>query len=216
MKSKKAYYIILIVAIVLALIIVALLQPHEEKGKEAPPFPGSIFEELDEDYYINSVKGHDEREQIVGNFSGKMVDTLTIVNTTSPDEDVDGVFQKWKIVSSLSSVPSLIISGLCPLLVYEGDLDRNGTDEFGILETWDTSVYRTYYVYTFYKNEWRYLIHPFGTAESLRASGKDLVRQGEHKGEVIVTKSDFEAEDSTFADAPDIDIVIKPTFEKIQ
>jgi len=213
MKSKRLYFIFLVVAIIF--VIVALLWPRNEKGKEEMPFPENSIEVCEEDYF-NSVKGHDEREQIVGNFSGKMIDTLTITKIAPQEGDLDGVFQEWEIVSSLGSVPSKILSGLCPLLVYEGDLDRNGTDEFGILDTWDTSFYRAYSVYTFYKNEWRYLFPPFGTAESLRASGKDLVKQGDRKGEVIVTMSDFEAEDSSFSMAPDKEIIVTPTYEVIK
>ncbi len=184
---------------------------------------------------INSVFGHDERESISGRFNGRQTDTLTIrlvARTEYVDSDLFVTFNGkrfkddgdewadwrhwWEVTSSKGTVPPLRVYGLCPLLVYEGDLDWNGTDEFGILFTWHLSYHRSYSVYTFRGREWRLLIPPVGTAYSLRASGKDLVRPGDVPGEVRVTCSDFEAPMSCYASAPDIDTILTPTFAPIE
>ena len=83
--------------------------------------------------------------------------------------------------------------GIRPMLVFEGDLDGNGTDEFGILDTWVASALRGYEVYSFHNGEWRWLIPRVRTAESLRASGKELVKPGNRPGEVQVVFSDFDS-----------------------
>ena len=43
-------------------------------------------------------------------------------------------------------------------LVFEGDLDGNGVDEWGFLETATVGQWRTYRVFTFKHGSWRYLI----------------------------------------------------------
>lgn len=190
----------------------------------------------DSDLYLaqNSVLGHDERTEIVGKFSGRANDTLRICFAAereyrdsslfitldgrtfkaSGDSDENWHFL-WDIKSAKGSVPALRVFGLCPKMVYEGDLDGNGTDEFGILFTWHTSACRTYEVYTFHEGEWRLLIPQVRTAESLRASGKELVKPGRRPGEVMVTMSDFDAPGSCCTVAPDKDTVITSTFEAI-
>ena len=234
--KKKSVIAILSTTIIVGIIIVCYLLNNTRDNNE-PQFPEPPLEmlEAEEEPYTNSVRGHDERDQIIGNFSGKMIDTLTVVQAAHIEyvdttayvildgerfkaSEVDEELWKyeWDVVSSMGSVPHLRVFGLCPQLVFEGDLDNNGTDEFGILQTWIVSFLRSYRVYTFYQNEWRYLFSPFGTAESLRASGKELVKPGQHKGEIIVTKSDFDAELSSFACAPDKDTVVKSTYLKIE
>ena len=58
-----------------------------------------------------------------------------------------------KVASSDGRFPLLEVFGVHPLLVFEGNLDQNGTDDFGILDTWMTSGFRSYRVYTFHKGD---------------------------------------------------------------
>lgn len=189
----------------------------------------------DSDLYLaqNSVIGHDERTEIFGNFSGRTNDTLRVLFAAETeyrdsslyvtldgktfkvtgDSDEDWHFL-WDIKSAKGSVPTLRVFGVQPKMVFEGDLDGNGTDEFGVLFTWHTSACRTYEVYTLHEGKWKLLIPQIRTAESLRASGKELVKPGIRPGEVRVTMSDFDAPGSCCTVAPDKDTILTPTFEE--
>ena len=182
----------------------------------------------------NSVLGHDERMFIVGRFDGKASDTLTIqfvaweeyadtVKFITLDgrrfEDDDDPMAEWRhlwdVLPARGTVLPLRVFGVSPLLVYEGDLDGNGTDEFGILSTWYTSGCRVYNVYTFHAGNWCLLIPPVQTATSLRASGKDLVSPGDLSGQIRVTMSDLETPPCNCTYANDIDTIITATFDPI-
>ena len=197
-----------------------------------------IIEEEDEQNVMslawNSVLGHDERTSIVGCFDGKTIDTLIIQFAAQVEyadtvcfitldgrrfEDDGAPLAEWRhlwdVLPTRETVPPLRVFGVSPLLVYEGDLDGNGTDEFGILSTWYASGCRVYYVYTFHAGDWRLLILPVQTATSLRASGKDLVSPGDLAGHIRVTMSDFETPPCNCTYANDIDTIISATFDSI-
>ena len=182
----------------------------------------------------NSVLGHDERTSIVGCFDGKAIDTLTILFAAQEEysdtvkiitldgrrfeDDGDPMAEwhhLWDVFPARGTVAPLRVFGVSPLLVYEGDLDGNGTDEFGILFTWYTSGSRVYEVYTFHEGRWCLLIPPVQTATSLRASGKDLVSPGDVIGQIRVTMSDFETPPCSCTYANDIDTIITATFDPI-
>ena len=217
-----------------ALFVAAIIIWHP--WSTAVPFPEepNMIDSVHEEYFdaINSVRGHDEREMIIGNFDGLSTDTLRIsfaAKTEYVDSTryvtLDGKRFKaednyeweylWDIKSSNGSVPDLRVFGLCPRMVFEGDLDQDGTDEFGVLFTWLTSACRTYEVFTYHEGQWRWLIPQVQTAESLRASGKELVKRGDHPGRVNVTMSDFDATMSCCTVAPDKDTVWTATYEEI-
>ena len=59
------------------------------------------------------------------------------------------------------------------------------------------------------------MIPPFSTAESLRASGKELIKPGEYPGDVSITKSDDTADYSSCALAPDKDTVMTASYDAI-
>ena len=212
----KNVYISPIVFLLLAIAVSVIIIIN---GK-SPAFPAApLLPEIDSTYdYINSVKGHDEQERIVGVFNGKEVDTLYVTRASNVSDEVDVESHQyyWNIISARKTVPALQVFGLCPKLVYEGDLDKNGRDEFGILDTWDVSALRNYRVYSFHKGEWRLLIPPIRTAESLRAIGRELVKPGENPGEVQVVFSDFNAPLSSFASAPDKDTILAVSFLEIE
>lgn len=100
---------------------------------------------------------------IVGNFTGKGMDTLFLKQTCVVPEDMedgDGRRSYYDAVSHNKSIPSLQIPGVWPYFVREGDLNGDGTDEFGIVFTWWTSNWSAYYVYTLKDGQWRLLISP--------------------------------------------------------
>ncbi len=41
-------------------------------------------------------------------------------------------------------------------MIQEGDLDGNGTDEFGVRRELDAGTCDNYYIYTFDNGEWEY------------------------------------------------------------
>lgn len=159
--------------------------------------------------YSNSVKGHDEREMIVGHFyEPERLDTLYIRQTARceclPGDTICTYFLNSKVISEQEYLDDaqyyfdvrsprmkapLQIYGLCPKLVFEGDLDGNGTDEFGILSTWYASSCRWYYIYTWHEDSWRLLVEPIFNSHPLRTSGLEIARPGPRKGTVLINKT---------------------------
>lgn len=82
-----------------------------------------------------------------------------------------------------------------------GDLNKNGTDEIGLLPDWCTSCWRGYNVYTLKNNNWLYAVEPFSThcnqweegvkpiEIDLSKKGHVLIRYSELTGDDIVTKT---------------------------
>ena len=75
-------------------------------------------------------------------------------------------------------------------LVYEGDLDRDGLPDFGILLK-RMSNCCSYALLTIQDGRWALMKYPYGVSYNLRASGKELARRGAKKGEIIITQSDY-------------------------
>ena len=121
----------------------------------------TIVEDNDDDLlYINSVKGHDERELIYGNFTGFSNDTLYVKALNEENS--------FNIVSNNLEIPILTLKNtIAPFLVNEGDLDGNGTTEIGILDTWLTSSCRLYRIYTLKENVWYYITPHLETSLNL-------------------------------------------------
>lgn len=156
--------------------------------------------------YTNSVRGHVERDTIVGNFYGMGQDTLYIVpaskriivdtnaicyldNQKISEEKYYGEARFLFDIRSSRMMAPLRVFGLCPALVYEGDLDHDGVDEFGILNTWVTSNCRSYKIYTWHDYSWKLLVDPIFTTYELRASGLEIARPGTEKGTVLINKA---------------------------
>lgn len=158
-------------------------------------------------YYINSVRGHDEQDTIIGNFTGQGIDTL-YVETVDLDECLDNIsvdndtIVKYFMTSpnpQLGKVELLGYYGLAPKLVNEGDLDGNGTCEVGYLPVWRLSQWRVYHLFSFHNGKWTYLIDPdfeikdslesiyiFETGYLLRGSGKQIAEPSGRRGWVKI------------------------------
>lgn len=159
--------------------------------------------------YINSVRGHEEKEAICGNFTGKGNDSLFVKRT---DEE-----NTFTIVSSNPNMPTLTVRNtLSVSLVDERDLDGNGTTEVGILDTWHTSACRYYRIYTLHHNQWCYLIPPLYTSLNLRESGVELAEPVGVKGKIRIRYSDMNANLSSCSWAPIKDTIISVMLEPVE
>lgn len=184
---------------------------------QTPPL--HAFEKVEADTvavgYINSVKGHEEGDYVVGTFVKGRTDTLFIKNLFSEDNEEEQQYHSI-IYSSNKQIPNLdIYYNVMPQLVDEGDLDGNGTTEIGILDTWYTSSCRRYCIYTLYGNRWYYLVQPIETAENLRGSGLELAEATNEKNKIRIRCSDFDAPLSCCASAPIKDTIVSASLIKI-
>ena len=160
----------------------------------------------------NSVLGHMEQDTISGRFQVGKYDKLYVVPQSlveycpqkepsrkysldgkeiTEGEYYDHAQYLWRVESVGGSLPPIEVFGTAPKLVFEGDLDQNGTDEFGILDTWLASGWRHYSIYTFHEGQWKYLIEPISTFTTLRASGKELARIGPEPGTISISFSEI-------------------------
>lgn len=143
--------------------------------------------------YLNSVKGHKEEFEITGNFTGGGIDTLYVLSIEI--DTIDNMSDRYKffVKSNNPDLPEIEMYGcdyVSPGLVFEGDVDGDGKDEWGYLHTWLSSQWRQYRIYT-YDNDtkkWRHLYYGelLDTPESLRASGLDIVEKGHKKGYIKI------------------------------
>lgn len=166
--------------------------------------------------YINSVKGHDEKDTIIGNFTGNGIDTLFVERVVDCNcnlekgyneeghfaHEMDDELVKYYLASTnpaLGKVELFGYASLAPRLVNEGDLDGSGTCEVGYLPVWRLSQWRIYHLFTFKDGKWKYLIDPeadvkdvnggeslFETGYLLRESGYEIATPSCKKGLVRI------------------------------
>ena len=166
--------------------------------------------------YINSVKGHKEKDTIIGNFTGNSIDTLFVERVVECkcnldkeyDEEehfaheMDDELVKYYLTSTNPALGQVELYGyatLAPRLVNEGDLDGNGTCEVGYLPVWRLSQWRVYHIFTFKDGKWNYLIDPeaglkdendgeflLETGYLLRGSGYEIAAPSKKKGMVMI------------------------------
>lgn len=152
--------------------------------------------------YLNSVKGHKEETKIAGNFTGYGIDTLYVVMEYK-DREKDSTYQwydacRYYLKSKSRKLPVIELFGGYgdPMLVFEGDVDGDGKDEWGYLHTWINSQWRYYRIYN-YDNKtkkWRFLYKGelLSTPEKLRASGLEIVEKGPRKGLIKINYYDWQ------------------------
>ena len=169
---------------------------------------------------INTVDAHNEKDTIIGNFTGTSIDTLYV------DKIVGQNDEKYKLTefflrSTNIKIPSIELYGYAdvpPKLVNEGDLDGNGTNEVGYLHTWMNSQWRYYRIMTLVNNEWRYLIDGdyLDTPEWFRHTGVEIAEPGKKKGTVLIHHY-YEGYDSNIDERVfEIrDTIVSPTFTSI-
>lgn len=195
----------------------------------------------DEEDYSNSVKGHKESNRIIGNFTGLGIDTIYIIDRIDysklKEEGEDPEYISPEYISpryliehthfyahsNNPKIPDIEIYGYwgAPGLVYEGDLDRDGKDEWGFLPVGMSSQWRTYRVlnYDSRTKSWRHLYYgpddfyahgsdnPLSTPYYVRESGVDLIEKGPRKGLIKINYGAFDGEIH--------DTIVKPTYTPI-
>lgn len=133
------------------------------------------------------------RDTIIGNFDGKDIDTLI---AEPIDTTIDRSLWVWRIYSKSNTVDTLILSQRYTVrLIKEGDLDGNGTDEFGVRREAEAGTWDNYCLYTYDKGKWKYLIEPIWTYSDHFYTdlnkGVDVVERANQSGYVTVRFSDI-------------------------
>ena len=153
------------------------IQETQEKDNSADIGSQLLISESNDNIYLNSVKGHEEKDTIIGNFTGNGIDTLYVERVVDCNcnlekaycegehiaHEMDDELVKYYLTSTNPALGKVELFGyalLAPRLVNEGDLDGNGTCEVGYLPVWPHSQWRTYYLFTFRDGKWKYLIAP--------------------------------------------------------
>lgn len=149
------------------------------------------------------------RDTLIGRFNGIDIDTLI---AEPADTTKSRSIWNWRIKSLRGTVVPMNIGGRFDVrFTAEGDLDGNGTEEFGIRSEKASGTWDSYIVYTYQDGEWKYLIEPIWTFsthfyETLN-KGADVVQSTNLKGIVKVRFSDIRNDDFCIIDTL---IQIKP------
>lgn len=103
------------------------------------------------------------RDTLIGNFNGLEIDTLICEPMDSINADYKRFHHyKWRVFAKNNTVNPLIIDykTIGIHFVNEGDLDGNGTDEWGYVTEWETSNWMGYHAFTNINGEWQHIIEP--------------------------------------------------------
>ena len=206
MKNKFLLYFIPI-----ALVACNGKQPSNIAKKKVNQDTLPVLKEQVDWRSIQTIDAHNEEDTIVGNFTGKGIDTLYVEEVMPDSFDYHNI--KYYMVSSNKHIPRIELYGIFqapPKLVNERDLDRTGTCEVGYLHTWYNSQWRQYRIFTLRHGKWKYLIYGdyLDTPEWFRHSGKEVAEPGPRKGTVLIHYG---------VDLTGVikDTIVKPTFSKI-
>lgn len=142
------------------------------------------------------------RDTIIGNFDCKDIDTLI---AEPIDTTIDRGLWDWRIYGINNTVDTLILSQhFIVTMIKEGDLDGNGTDEFGVRREAEAGTWDNYSIYTYDKGEWKYLIAPIWTYSDHfygdLNKGVDVVERANQAGYVTVRFSDIRNDDLCIVD----------------
>ena len=142
------------------------------------------------------------RDTLIGNFSGLWVDTLI---AEPLDTTIDRSLWAWRIYGKNGTVDTLTLPQRHTVrLIQEGDLDGNGTEEFGVRKETDAGTWDNYCIYTYDKGVWKYLIEPLWTYSDHfytdLNNGNDVVERTNQSGYVTVRFSDIRNDDFCIVD----------------
>ena len=166
----------------------------------------------------NTVDAHDERDTIVGNFTGKSIDTLYVKEKEYLGKGLPTMEERqYYMVSNNRRIPKIKLFGTSPKLVNEGDLDGNGTCEVGYLHTCIDSQYRQYYILTLRNGQWRNLVDGdlLFTENWFRHSGTEIALPGPLKGTVLIRYGEIRNNSDGTTDCFIRDTIVKPSFSRI-
>ena len=165
---------------------------------------------------IQTIDAHDERDTIVGNFTGKSIDSLWVAEKEIYGESPIPIAVKYYMVSNNKRIPKIELYGIMqapPKLVNKGDLDGNGTSEVGYLHTAENSQWRQYRPFTLRNRKWRYLVEGdfLDTEEWFRHAGVEVAQPGPRKGTVLIHYGVSYGDGSAIVK----DTIVKPSYSKI-
>lgn len=126
-----------------------------------------------------------EFKSIHGCFDGQNDDTLTLFPVSGQMGDNGFGYDKWIVVSMNGTIPSKTYQSWWPSIVYEGDLDGNGCDEYGVFLSGQQGCWETYTINTVYKgknNEFLTIQH-YGCNDDEPDS---IAEPGKKKGQIKV------------------------------
>ena len=102
------------------------------------------------------------RDTLIGRFNGIDIDTLICEPMDSTNSDYKGFHYKWRVFTKNRTVKDLILENktIGIHFVNEGDLDGNGTEEWGYVTEWATSNWMCYHAFINANGEWQHIIEP--------------------------------------------------------
>lgn len=115
------------------------------------------------------------------------------------DEWFGGKHFQWRVYTTNGTVKDLII-GITERIdfIREGDLDGNGTEEWGYVSRYPTSQWENYHIFIATNKEWKPLIDPtpiweshLDTTESGTITPNDIAQPSEMKGYVNIKFSEI-------------------------
>lgn len=109
------------------------------------------------------------RDTLIGKFDGVHIDTLIaepvgqLENDYYPAEGGGEWYYNWRVYTTGGTVKELTLEHRTVGIhfVEEGDLNGDGTDEWGFITEWPTSSWMIYYTFTFCDGYWSEFIPPF-------------------------------------------------------
>lgn len=222
-KRIIQFFLLLFIVIVVVKSFKNVLRNNESQESGKNQDLNLITTLREEEYFmqaINTIEAHDERDTIVGNFTGGGIDTLYV--ETIVDKNLDRYMATMYYMTSTNhQIPRIEIHGFPgapPKLVNEGDLDGNGTTDVGYLHTWMNSQWRYYRILTLVKNEWRNLVDGdyLDTPQWFRDSGVEVAEPGPKKGTILIHHYHEEYDDDNEEFITEIrDTIVNPTFSEI-
>ena len=141
------------------------------------------------------------RDTLAGKFNGMDYDTLI----SEPIDITKRPNLEWRIYSKKNTVDTLFLDKQVSVkMIFEGDLDGNGTDEFGVRREWLHGTWDSYFIFTSINRKWEYLIDPVWTYSfhfyDYLNHGNDVVSPTDTPGLIKVRFSDFRDEDACIVD----------------
>ena len=105
------------------------------------------------------------RDTLIGKFNGIEIDTLICepIDSLSPIEygRYGGCHYEWRVYTTNGTVKDLIVGNTIGInFIKEGDLDGNGTEDWGYVTQWPTSQWMGYDAFTNINGEWQHIIEP--------------------------------------------------------
>lgn len=151
------------------------------------------------------------RDTLVGNFCGSQIDTIICEPLDSiSDPNYKGFHYRWRVFSKAGTVKDLLLDEIIGLhFTAEGDVDGNGTDEWGFVTEWEQSNWMAYRTYTYVDGEFKpfveptaiYLPHlddPADNPDSPGLKREDIVKPSSTPGMVNVKFSDVRNDGEDF------------------